>query len=69
MDFNGKVVIVTGGATGIGFAVAEGFLRHGGKAVVILSRCSYHTATCARRSSSRTTPALAIGGDANASRS
>src|SRR5271167_4362012 len=35
MDFNGKVAIVTGGATGIGFAVAEGFLKHGGKALIV----------------------------------
>ena len=35
MDFNGKVAIVTGGATGIGFAVAAGFLKYGGKAVIV----------------------------------
>ena len=35
MDFNGKVGIVTGGAAGIGLAVAEGFLKGGGKAVLV----------------------------------
>src|SRR5882762_6167029 len=35
MDFNGKVAVITGGATGIGFAVAEGFLTGGGKALLV----------------------------------
>jgi NAD(P)-dependent dehydrogenase (short-subunit alcohol dehydrogenase family) len=35
MDFSGKVAIVTGGAAGIGFAVAQGFIKHGGKAVLV----------------------------------
>jgi NAD(P)-dependent dehydrogenase (short-subunit alcohol dehydrogenase family) len=35
MDFNGKVAVVTGGAAGIGFAVAQGFIKHGGKVVIV----------------------------------
>jgi NAD(P)-dependent dehydrogenase (short-subunit alcohol dehydrogenase family) len=31
LDFNGRVVIITGGARGIGYAVAERMLRSGGK--------------------------------------
>lgn len=34
LDFEGKVVLVTGGATGIGRAVARGFARHGAKVVI-----------------------------------
>src|ERR1700733_5134617 len=35
MDFSGKVAIVTGGAAGIGYAVAEGFLKGGGKMLIV----------------------------------
>jgi NAD(P)-dependent dehydrogenase (short-subunit alcohol dehydrogenase family) len=35
MDFSGKVGIVTGGANGIGAAVARGFVARGGKVVIV----------------------------------
>ena len=35
MDFSGKVGIVTGGANGIGAAVARGFVARGGKIVIV----------------------------------
>lgn len=35
MDFEGKVVVVTGGANGIGRAIVEGFLNHGASVAVI----------------------------------
>lgn len=35
MDFSGKVAVVTGGANGIGRAVALGFARRGAKVVVV----------------------------------
>jgi NAD(P)-dependent dehydrogenase (short-subunit alcohol dehydrogenase family) len=35
MDFTGKVSVITGGAAGIGYAVAQGFIAHGGKAVIV----------------------------------
>jgi NAD(P)-dependent dehydrogenase (short-subunit alcohol dehydrogenase family) len=38
MDFTGKVLVVTGGANGIGRAAAEGFARGGGRGVVIVDR-------------------------------
>jgi 3-oxoacyl-[acyl-carrier protein] reductase len=34
-DFDGKVMLVTGGATGLGAAIAIGAARRGAKAVVI----------------------------------
>jgi len=33
-DLTGKTALITGGASGIGLAVAEGFIAHGGKVVV-----------------------------------
>ncbi|RFU49672.1 SDR family oxidoreductase [Paraburkholderia sp. DHOC27] len=33
-DFNGKVVVITGGATGIGFALAKQFARHGASILI-----------------------------------
>jgi NAD(P)-dependent dehydrogenase (short-subunit alcohol dehydrogenase family) len=33
-DFNGKVVVITGGATGIGFALAKQFARQGAQLVI-----------------------------------
>ncbi|SHO47178.1 SDR family NAD(P)-dependent oxidoreductase [Anaerocolumna xylanovorans] len=35
MDFTGKIVVITGGARGIGRNMAEGFLKAGAKAAVI----------------------------------
>jgi NAD(P)-dependent dehydrogenase (short-subunit alcohol dehydrogenase family) len=35
--FDGKTVLVTGGATGIGYGISEAFVRHGAR-VVLLSR-------------------------------
>lgn len=36
MDFNNKVAVITGGAKGIGLAIAEGFLKAGSKTVVLI---------------------------------
>jgi NAD(P)-dependent dehydrogenase (short-subunit alcohol dehydrogenase family) len=33
-DFNGKVVVITGGATGIGFALAKQFAKHGAQLLI-----------------------------------
>ena len=38
MDFTGKVAVVTGGANGIGQAVARGFAARGAKGVVVVDR-------------------------------
>jgi len=38
MDFTGKVAIVTGGANGIGQAVARGFAARGARGVVVVDR-------------------------------
>ncbi|MFO0465830.1 MAG: SDR family NAD(P)-dependent oxidoreductase, partial [bacterium] len=35
MDFSGKIGIVTGGANGIGAAMARGFVARGGKIVIV----------------------------------
>ena len=34
-DFDGKVILVTGGATGLGAAIAVGAARRGAKAVIV----------------------------------
>src|SRR5512145_2607760 len=34
-DFDGKVILVTGGATGLGAAIAIGAARRGAKAVIV----------------------------------
>ena len=33
-DLSGKVALVTGGATGIGYAVTEGFVEHGAQVLI-----------------------------------
>lgn len=38
MDFSGKVAIVTGGANGIGQAVARGFAARGARGIVVVDR-------------------------------
>jgi NAD(P)-dependent dehydrogenase (short-subunit alcohol dehydrogenase family) len=38
MDFNGKVAVVTGGANGIGAAVARGFAARGARGVLVVDR-------------------------------
>jgi len=35
MDFSGKIGLVTGGGAGIGLAVAEGFIKRGGKVAIV----------------------------------
>jgi NAD(P)-dependent dehydrogenase (short-subunit alcohol dehydrogenase family) len=37
-DFNGKGIVITGGATGIGFALAKQFAGHGGRIVIAARR-------------------------------
>lgn len=37
-DFNGKVVVITGAATGIGFALAKQFVSHGSRVVLAARR-------------------------------
>ena len=37
-DFDGKVVVITGGATGIGFALAKQFAEHGARIVLAARR-------------------------------
>jgi NAD(P)-dependent dehydrogenase (short-subunit alcohol dehydrogenase family) len=37
-DFDGKGIVITGGATGIGFALAKQFARHGGRIVIAARR-------------------------------
>lgn len=37
-DFNEKVVVITGGATGIGFALAKQFAQHGARLVLAARR-------------------------------
>lgn len=37
-DFNGKVVVITGAATGIGFALAKQFAEHGARIVIAARR-------------------------------
>ncbi|KAG6461821.1 15-hydroxyprostaglandin dehydrogenase [NAD(+)] [Manduca sexta] len=37
-DLNGKVAVVTGGAKGIGYAIADNYLKNGAKAVVVVDK-------------------------------
>ncbi|MGI6688908.1 MAG: SDR family NAD(P)-dependent oxidoreductase [Christensenellales bacterium] len=47
MDFTGKNVIVTGGASGIGKAIATGVVKGGGKAIIVDLNLPAAEATCA----------------------
>ncbi len=41
-DFNGQIVIVTGGTRGIGRAISEAFLKSGAKVIVTYNSNNYH---------------------------
>ena len=35
-DFNGKLAVVTGGASGVGFAIGEALAKEGAKVILLL---------------------------------
>ena len=45
-DFNGKLAVVTGGASGVGFAIGEALAKEGAK--VILTDCLLYTSPSPR---------------------